>query len=400
MHQIGRPVVYRTAVVGAGPAGLACVGNLLDKLKISGNDRILWIDPHFKAGRLEKYPEVPSNTKVCLFTRFAEACDSFACEESQIYRKLLKDFDQQRGCKLKWASELCKELTVEIKGKIDTFQGEVESIEHENCGNETYWNIKIKGKDCFKSKLIFLATGSKPKDAPPQAEGQIIHLDDALNPQILETKFGETETVAVHGSSHSAMLVLKNLLDSPKPPNKIINFYRHEPKFAHFPDPLNCPDQILHDNTGLKGETAEWARSWVHLTAEGLGIKFNNKFIRIKIGSGQYCDDLKAAKSCDNREIDESCNDIKIDKRVFAIGYQRNSLPIIIYAHSPIDPSKIDYTATGQLKTTEIPVIDGLFGFGVAFPERVRDLDGSGEVAVGLWKFMRHIKKSIELIEP
>lgn len=371
MHQLAHPK-YRAAVIGAGPAGLACVGNLLDKFK-SSNERILWIDPHFKAGRLENYPEVPSNTKVCLFTRFAEACDAFSCKESATYNKLLKDFDPQAGCKLKWAAELCKELTAHIKGKVDTLEGQVETLKYD--GN--VWKIET-GTATFESKLIFLATGSKPKNMANASD--FIDLDDALNPLVLESKIDPTQTIAVYGSSHSAMLVLKNLLDSPNCPARIVNFYRQEAKFAEFPDPIGCPDKILHDNTGLKGETAQWVRTWINLDDNELASKFDSKLLRIKTTA--------------NTEFSE----FKIDKSIFAIGYERNSLPSIIYASAPLDPNTLDYTATGQLTTPEIPAINGLYGFGIAFPERVKDLDGSEEMAVGLWKFMRHIKKSIEAI--
>lgn len=47
------------AVVGAGPAGLALVGTLLD-LRIK---KIFWIDPNFEAGSLSKYKYVPRYTK-------------------------------------------------------------------------------------------------------------------------------------------------------------------------------------------------------------------------------------------------------------------------------------------------------------------------------------------------
>lgn len=44
-------------VVGAGPAGLAVIGNLLEK-QLGG--KIAWIDPYFQAGRVNrKYREVP-----------------------------------------------------------------------------------------------------------------------------------------------------------------------------------------------------------------------------------------------------------------------------------------------------------------------------------------------------
>ena len=43
-------------MLGAGPAGLAVVGTLLD----CGISKILWVDPAFQAGRLSIYNEVPS----------------------------------------------------------------------------------------------------------------------------------------------------------------------------------------------------------------------------------------------------------------------------------------------------------------------------------------------------
>jgi cation diffusion facilitator CzcD-associated flavoprotein CzcO len=47
---------YEAVVVGAGPAGLAVVGNLLEQKKAP----ILWVDDHFNGGRLDRYyREVP-----------------------------------------------------------------------------------------------------------------------------------------------------------------------------------------------------------------------------------------------------------------------------------------------------------------------------------------------------
>lgn len=47
---------YEAVVVGAGPAGIAVVGNLLEQKK----SPILWVDEVFEGGRLNKYyREVP-----------------------------------------------------------------------------------------------------------------------------------------------------------------------------------------------------------------------------------------------------------------------------------------------------------------------------------------------------
>lgn len=48
---------YEAVVVGAGPAGIAVVGNLLEQKK----EPILWVDHQFSGGRLNQYyREVPS----------------------------------------------------------------------------------------------------------------------------------------------------------------------------------------------------------------------------------------------------------------------------------------------------------------------------------------------------
>lgn len=55
--KMASPVRCAAVVVGAGPAGLAVVGNLLER-QLGG--RIAWIDPYFQGGRVHrKYREVP-----------------------------------------------------------------------------------------------------------------------------------------------------------------------------------------------------------------------------------------------------------------------------------------------------------------------------------------------------
>lgn len=375
-------VIYRATVIGAGPSGLACIGNLLDLLP--STDQILWIDPEFRGGRLASYPAVPSNTKVCLFTKFAEECKSFEAEKnSETFRKLRDEFEGQKGCKLKWAGSLCQELTDTVikKENISSVKGLVSELNYSQ--DSKLWTVKTSnGHESFKSHFVFLTTGSKPKSLPLPTATESIHLDDALNPEILQQKVDPADRIAVYGSSHSAMLVLMNLLAiKNNGPSLILNFYRQPAKFASFPDPINCPDRILHDNTGLKGDVAEWVRTWINLTEEELDAKFAGKLKRIRTTNNHV--------------------DIPVDKNIFAVGYERNSLPKISYNNTIISPESIDYTPSGQLTSTvaaSTSLLNGLYGFGIAFPERVKDLDGSDEAAVGLWKFMRHVKKSLKTL--
>ena len=63
---------FQWAVIGAGPAGIAAVGKLIDNgIRPS---EILWIDPYFKVGDLGRYwHNVSSNTKAEFFTQFLNA---------------------------------------------------------------------------------------------------------------------------------------------------------------------------------------------------------------------------------------------------------------------------------------------------------------------------------------
>ena len=57
------------------------------------------------------------------------------------------------------------------------------------------------------------------------------------------------DTIGVVGSSHSAVLVLRNLLENPAvSPKKVINLFRSKLLYASY-----LPDgRIKNDNTGLK----------------------------------------------------------------------------------------------------------------------------------------------------
>lgn len=72
--------VFKNLVIGAGPAGVAIASTLLD----GGSTPTLWVDPHFQSGRLAHYTEVPSNTKVGLFLKYATTPASISGSSDQI----------------------------------------------------------------------------------------------------------------------------------------------------------------------------------------------------------------------------------------------------------------------------------------------------------------------------
>ena len=71
---------FEWCVIGAGPAGIAAVGKLLDH-DIPAQ-KILWIDDKFKVGDLgAKWYNVSSNTTVRLFLDFLNECRAFKFDE-------------------------------------------------------------------------------------------------------------------------------------------------------------------------------------------------------------------------------------------------------------------------------------------------------------------------------
>ena len=90
-------------VIGAGPAGIAAVGKLLDQGIPA--QQIGWMDPHFTVGDLgRKWGEVPSNTQVLLFNRYLENCKAFQYG-SQSKKFPLESLDPQDTCQLKKVAE-------------------------------------------------------------------------------------------------------------------------------------------------------------------------------------------------------------------------------------------------------------------------------------------------------
>lgn len=78
---------------------------------------------------------------------------------------------------------------------------------------------------------------------------------------------------------------------------------------------------------------------------------------------------------------------------VQAIGYKRNKIPALESNGKPIVP--IYDNTTGGFEDEKGNKLEGLFGAGIAWPERVVDPEGNVEHAVGLWKFMSFLQRVV-----
>ncbi|WPH01761.1 Pyridine nucleotide-disulfide oxidoreductase [Acrodontium crateriforme] len=407
---------YAAVVVGAGPAGVTCVGNLLER-KV---EPILWVDPSFNGGRVnEKYREVPSNTRVALFIDFATAVapfrkivssvpsrsrweepsesDGVAVSDTPDKLQQLRQLEQGKGCDLSYAADMIVMLTEGLKRTpgVITQQGRVEeAILDEQTGD---WTVRMKIETPAKgditnvqAKRLVLCTGSSPITAPLPADVggvQYLDLDAALSPTLLSqllSPLGPT-TVSVVGASHSAILVLRNLYNiasSNKPDLKIKWFTRHGLRYAEFMD-----GWILRDNTGLKGEVAVWAKA--NLEPEVFSKSEVSKYIEA------VAYDRGTEKETFEQHMPGS------DFVVQAIGYSRDPIPALrttdgkeITPHYDHENGSFNYVKESECGSIgDLAKVPGLYGAGIAYPERVVDPHGNVEYAVGFFKFMKYVKK-------
>ena len=241
-----------------------------------------------------------------------------------------------------------------------------------------------------------MCTGSKPTKTSliglDETETPYrIGLDQALKPSLLKTLIDPEKkaTVAVVGASHSAILVLRNLYNiasSTHPHLRIKWFTRHPLRYA-----VEKDGWILRDNTGLKGEVATWAEK--NLEEDKLPSSDVSKYLTKVVTPKDPAGEAEA-----NKEHMIGC-----DYVVQAIGFKPDtSLRLSVNGitspngNSRFYPHALDYNhETGAFADKVGKKIPGLYGAGIAYPERVVDPEGNVEFAVGLWKFMSYLKRVV-----
>lgn len=340
-------------VVGAGPGGLTCLGNLLDH----GLRSIAIADPSFTAGRIaERYREVPSNTKVKMFDGWARGTKSFQgvlerAPRPNAYTKL-QSFDQEQGCSLGDAIDVARLISDGLRAdeRVKSITERVEEL-HFSRG---VWEAPQHG---LTTSRVALATGSHPRpfDLHTRYNLKELDLDTALKPSLLRATLPRRSKVAVIGSSHSAILALKNLYEAG---HDVVNFYRSPLLYAEYKD-----GWILYDNTGLKGVAADWAR------------EMPTQIVRHELDR----DELVYKSALEG--VTHVCA---------AVGYAPNPIPRIVVDGSEADPTFDPLTGEFDLNGERLP---GLYGAGIAHPERVTDRAGNVESAVGWFKFMKFVNR-------
>jgi cation diffusion facilitator CzcD-associated flavoprotein CzcO len=338
-------MTYAWTVIGAGPAGIAAVGKLLD-LGVADTD-IAWVDPSFAAGDLgAKWRSVSSNTKVATFQEYLNGAKAFRFSEAPPMP--LTETDPDETCALALVADPLLWITDRLRERVDTFEATATGLVLQN----RRWHIETEARQLASANVI-LAVGATPKTLNyPQLRE--IPLEVALDPEKLATEPVENATVAVFGSSHSSMIVLPHLLRLPVA--KVVNFYRSPVQYAVYLD-----DWILFDDTGLKGRAADWAR-------ENIDGVLPDRLDRCLVDGPDF--DAKLAEC---------------DLAVYTVGLERRSLP------ETSQFGQLDYNPDNGI------LAPGLFGVGIAFPARAVDRYGYVEYRVGLKKFMDHLHEVLPL---
>lgn len=341
--------LHKWAVVGAGPAGLAAVGALLDN-GVAGRD-IVWIDPHFDVGLLgRKWRSVSSNTPVSLFDKFLLASPAFG------YARCPQSFDLHAipaddTCALQHIVEPLEWVTKQLRSQVDARMATVAAVKKCDVG----WALELANSEAtVTAQRVVLAIGSRPREMTlERQEVAVVPLDEALQVDVLKARCQPDDTVAVFGSSHSAIMIVRDLLQDPSV-RAVVNFHRAPALVFAERAPSG---EFINDSTGLKGKTAAWARK--HMIEgsrpENLHVYPSTPaVISEKIGA---------------------CT-----KAIFAIGFEREDL-------------KIDIECPLAYNDQTSEIAPGLFGVGIAYPERRADAVGNVELQVGLWKFMTYITR-------
>ncbi|KRQ30656.1 pyridine nucleotide-disulfide oxidoreductase [Mycobacteroides sp. H001] len=336
---------YGWTVVGAGPAGIAAVGKLLDRGVPSGS--IAWIDPEFAAGDFgTKWRAVHSNTSVKLFINYLTDAQSFRFAHAPHFA--LNDLAPTDTCLLGDVADPLVWITGQLREQVSALRTTATGLSLHGGR----WTVETE-MGGITSKNVILAVGSVPKnlDYPWLNE---IPLEAALNPEKLAALPLEGATVAVFGASHSSMIALPNLLAGPAA--KVINFYRGPLRYA-----VDMGDWTLFDDTGLKGEAARWAR-------ENIDGVLPARLQRCLVDSREF------------PELLQSC-----DYAVYTVGFSPRPVP------AAPQWGKLEYNPANGI------IAPGLFGVGIAFPEYRIDPMGFGEHRVGLQKFMDRLNKVLPL---
>lgn len=265
------------AVIGAGSSGIGVVGKLVDH-----HQQIIWIDPNFDSiGRMgQYYCDVPANTPNGSIWNVLYLCKSFQIDSFIETKKLnnevtLGDLPAQECSKLGYLVDALQHISPILQSHplVSVIHGTVTSMLLTDK-----WNITVSSSNNLQSihcaDYVIMATGAIPK-LPSNISPNSPHhpVDMMVNTNTVKQYFHDHPDLlvlpwAVVGSSHSAMLIIKNMIEVGV--QRIVNYYRSDFIFEELTEEgwfrfvlmFFFPSFFLrHRGTGLKGSVGQWVKN-------------------------------------------------------------------------------------------------------------------------------------------
>lgn len=322
-------------VIGAGPTGIMSVGLILD----SGvpTEDIMWVDSKFNVGRMgEYYKNVPGNGRVEQYIAFLNRCNTFTALKSEAIDHLYS-LPLEQAPALKVLVDPLLDITNYLRTQVASIQDEMVTLNF----HDDQWEITTKTTR-FSSDNVVLATGAHPKALQYEGIPQI-PLDMALDKEKLAKLINRDDSIAIIGSGHSALLILKYLTELSV--ERIVNFYNKPITY-----PVRMRKGIAWQEAGLKGDVAVWAKTVLEANPPKNVVRVQNTPQSMQ-------------------ELLPQCT-----KVIYAVGFERNELP-------PINGDTSIYTNYDRASGIIGP---RLYGVGIAFPQQKVDPLGNVEYLVGL----------------
>ena len=309
---------YSWTVIGAGPAGIAAVGRLLDHGIVG--EQIAWIDPEFGAGDFgTKWRAVPSNTHVELFLDYFTASPSFRFGQAPAFE--LNNFDPEQTCPLGIVAEPLVWISQHLCQRVRAFR----VIATELALANRQWTITTQ-HETITSKNVILAVGSVPKKLS-YVELDEIPIETALDPAKLAQLPLDGATVAVFWLF---------TLDDDRAAEPVEHPGEQSDQLLSQSAEVRCLNLTIGRCSTIPGLRAKpptgGARTSMEPTRDGLE--------RCSVGDPEF---EKTLQMCDHI--------------VYTVGFERRHLPLTPQWGS------LEYDPTNGI------LAPGLFGVGIAFPE-------------------------------
>jgi cation diffusion facilitator CzcD-associated flavoprotein CzcO len=321
-------------IVGTGAAGLLFLWHLQKSQKVQPNDVII-IDPHHDGGDLQRrWSTVKSNTI------WKQTLDIFDLSGSTV-PAAWKDLNSSEPALLQHSISLLRYMTRDFVSQCEIVHGLVDQIEKHSEGK--LWSVTLADKSNYTAPIVILAHGSEPKQLTLPIPS--IPLECALNKSRLETYVNSNSRVLLFGTSHSGTLIMRNLHE----------LGVHTTAFYNTTKPFYFARDGEYD--GIKQESAEIADAIMANTYPKLQINHVTDTAQV----------IRASR--------------KADWVIYATGFKTRS------------NIKVNLTYDG--KTGAITESPGLWGFGIAFPNKA---DNDINWDVGIPSFSSHIQKQMPTI--